>query len=495
MTNNLKRKKRRVRRSRTVSTKPSVSVWLRSRGLGFIWAPIGMMRVLLFGLRDSVLMMSLPVGLLIFVSSIDFLVLTNIRGAAEDVFYSNLPKTNINPLRGAAEELKKQYMAFVYVFILMLGLLNWRKVKEYFQSWPHFLILFFILLATSIVSLDQTKVITNTVLIFIALLAAVLFAIPHGNSDRYIRYYLIVLIPILILHCVSLYMLSIYNVNLFEFISSDRRYGGLVGGPNTLGAGSVLGIWAASCLILSRQITFLLRVLAIFSIMVFSLTLSTTGSGTAIFSTVVVLVLLFGMRFLSGFHPSYRVVVIAGFSMLVILAVIVGLLLSTPSDLYLTIVDKLGKDATLTGRTELWELARLAIAERPLIGWGFDSHYSVKSDPAYDVRYNHYHNGFLDSIVAGGFILFIWILYNFTLMIHVFRRVFARQQNAFPLILPLFLLLILNISEYSLLRPSSQLWLIYLVSFTLLVSAVKFPEYITNNSRVRRRRRRKVHRS
>ena len=33
----------------------------------------------------------------------------------------------------------------------------------------------------------------------------------------------------------------------------------------------------------------------------------------------------------------------------------------------------LGKDATLTGRTDLWEFVKICISQRPLLGWGFSA--------------------------------------------------------------------------------------------------------------------------
>jgi exopolysaccharide production protein ExoQ len=42
----------------------------------------------------------------------------------------------------------------------------------------------------------------------------------------------------------------------------------------------------------------------------------------------------------------------------------------------------LGKDSTLTGRTELWYFVDIDIAQRPLLGWGFDAFWALGNPAA-----------------------------------------------------------------------------------------------------------------
>lgn len=74
----------------------------------------------------------------------------------------------------------------------------------------------------------------------------------------------------------------------------------------------------------------------------------------------------------------------------------------------LTVVDRevaltmTGKDVTLTGRTEIWSAVIHRIAERPLLGYGYDAFWLPKGSPGESIRREvkwstpHSHNGFLD---------------------------------------------------------------------------------------------------
>jgi exopolysaccharide production protein ExoQ len=52
------------------------------------------------------------------------------------------------------------------------------------------------------------------------------------------------------------------------------------------------------------------------------------------------------------------------------------------------ILDLLGKDATLTGRTELWYFVDIFISQRPLFGWGFGAFWSQANSAANEISMN-----------------------------------------------------------------------------------------------------------
>ena len=92
-----------------------------------------------------------------------------------------------------------------------------------------------------------------------------------------------------------------------------------------------------------------------------------------------------------------------------------------------------GKDVTLTGRTEIWEVALAAIEHRPVLGWSYDSHQSVFDDPSYTVPYTQYHNGFLDTLVAGGAVLMLVLGVHVRAFLGRVRRVAATGALVYPL--------------------------------------------------------------
>lgn len=70
----------------------------------------------------------------------------------------------------------------------------------------------------------------------------------------------------------------------------------------------------------------------------------------------------------------------------------------------------IGGDSTFTGRTDLWDFALAAIAERPLTGYGYQSFWGVEGAPQASLpdgflrRTPHAHNGYLDLALQGGLI-------------------------------------------------------------------------------------------
>jgi O-antigen ligase len=68
----------------------------------------------------------------------------------------------------------------------------------------------------------------------------------------------------------------------------------------------------------------------------------------------------------------------------------------------------LGRDLTLTGRTDIWQMAWGAIQESPLVGYGYSGFWTASSGPVLDIWYiagwqvPNAHQGFLDLMLAFG---------------------------------------------------------------------------------------------
>jgi exopolysaccharide production protein ExoQ len=93
------------------------------------------------------------------------------------------------------------------------------------------------------------------------------------------------------------------------------------------------------------------------------------------------------------------------------------------------ILDALGKDRGLTGRTEIWPYVIDAIRERPIFGWGFSSFWSFLNPRSFEISrevgfgffITSAHNGVLELLLQIGItgtalFLFIW-LRNFVLAV------------------------------------------------------------------------------
>jgi len=115
---------------------------------------------------------------------------------------------------------------------------------------------------------------------------------------------------------------------------------------------------------------------------------------------------------LIGKRGAYRVLAIVGIVFLVPIMVAAALFPDS-------ILEIIGKDPTLTGRTELWDYVIADIYQRPLIGWGYMAFWSTNNPAAIEISDTvHWfvpqaHNGLLEillnvGVVGALFFVFLW---------------------------------------------------------------------------------------
>ena len=442
---------------------------LDALGLHALVVAYKMARLAVRELSNSSFVLTMPLMLLLASSLTDYLVLLNATNSSALLFFSDMPVPVEDARRVDAESIKKSVQAVLYLITLGLCVAHWRAVKAYVLRWPHLSVLIAILLFSTTYSLQPTKVLTNSILILVSILMPLLFVIGQRNGrGRLQSFYLLIFFPFFISHLASFFLLFFYGTDPLTIIFSTNRYGGFSGNPNSLGNTGALGLWAASALVLTSGIARHWRLMAMFSVPLFMISVAMSGSGTALVTSVLIVSLMFWMRALAAFKPSVRLVVNVFTALAFTLVVLSVLLMVTPAELFLVFTGSLGKDASLTGRTDLWAIAKDAIAQKPYLGWSFDSHASVMSEREYEVRYNHYHNGFLDTVIEGGMVLMCAVLYNFAWYIARFLKLFRQNDLVYPLVVPFIMIIVLNMSEYSLLRPLSEVWQIYIACFVIM---------------------------
>jgi exopolysaccharide production protein ExoQ len=128
----------------------------------------------------------------------------------------------------------------------------------------------------------------------------------------------------------------------------------------------------------------------------------------------------------------------------------------------------LGKDATLTGRTELWEAVLGSIGQRAGLGYGYGAfwHTAAESESLFAAigwRAWHAHNAFLDLWLNLGVLgvllftaLFVWAA---TAALRRLRGG-ADAEAVWPLALLAFTLLT-NLTESRLLEPNNLYWILF----------------------------------
>ncbi|MFH7241640.1 MAG: O-antigen ligase family protein [Spirulina sp.] len=141
------------------------------------------------------------------------------------------------------------------------------------------------------------------------------------------------------------------------------------------------------------------------------------------------------------------------------------------------VVEALGKDMTLTGRTDIWPMSLAKIQERPWLGYGFNGFWHGLNGESLDMilavrwRVPSSHNGFLDLWLDLGFVgfsLFFLLLWN-----SIIKIVFIlRHQFNWVYVWPLALLVytvIVNLTETALISQNSLGWVLF-IAVTLSVN-------------------------
>ena len=170
-------------------------------------------------------------------------------------------------------------------------------------------------------------------------------------------------------------------------------------------------------------------------------------------------------------------------------AVAVGAILSLGADSLAEIVlGSVGKDLSLTGRTDIWPYVIDKIRERPFWGYGFAVFWNgLQGESAYVWRAVKWtvpdsHNGFLDLLIDLGFVGFFLFCISF-LQTLIRSLVWVRtEQSWISLWSLLFLvyLLLSNSSESALFSRNSLIWVLY----STLVFTLSLEVKIRRNKRL-----------
>jgi len=125
------------------------------------------------------------------------------------------------------------------------------------------------------------------------------------------------------------------------------------------------------------------------------------------------------------------------------------------------VLEMIGKDPTLTGRTVLWAYVMIDIAQRPFVGWGYYAFWSQSNPAATEISDTlrwyvpEAHNGLLEILLNVGFLgaaffIFLWIR-NVSIAWRCMRTT-AKNQGATALLLYIGIVLI-GIAESMMIEP------------------------------------------
>ena len=149
-----------------------------------------------------------------------------------------------------------------------------------------------------------------------------------------------------------------------------------------------------------------------------------------------------------------------------------------PSDLFAVA----GRDATLSGRMEIWSAVLPKIMAHPWLGYGYSSFWlGMESQASADLwsilhwPVPHSHNGFLDLTEELGVVGLGLFLAGLVFSVNRGLR-WARSQQAMIGLWPLAyisFMFLFNLSEGSILRQDNLFWVLYIATFVFVVNETR----------------------
>ena len=254
---------------------------------------------------------------------------------------------------------------------------------------------------------------------------------------------------------------QIENAGLWRGLWYEKNQMGLV-----MSAGAVA---AAACLASGDQ----RRLLPAITLAVTTLLVLATQSKTSL------LCLLLGVGAVGGLWAMRR-----GGAAFSIVAVWFGVVL-TAGGAYVFITDPamvlqaLGKDPSLTGRTDIWEALMREVSERPWTGFGYQAFWGKDSVPAAFIRAETQwpvpsaHNGWIDLLIQLGWpgAITVGITVAIAAVVTVFRIPGSGAREGYWAIGYLLVFLLLSLSESVLLSHANLPWTLLLA---ILARALAF---------------------
>ena len=227
-----------------------------------------------------------------------------------------------------------------------------------------------------------------------------------------------------------------------------------------------------------------LRFFRVAGLVVCSSVLVMSGSRGAWLIATVVLACYGLLRMMERFRPGSRALLLAGSLLLIPVLGIVGWMY------FPVIAPMLGRDATLSGRTAIWQQVWIAIVKHPMLGYGYGAFWEGMKGESYHVilalRFVifHAHNGLLEIwLELGGAGLLLFALSY----LRAWRRLWPmlrswRLRETTWAVLVLMLILVYDLDENTLITFNGLYWVLY-------VAAVANVEIMHAEYRLTQRRR------
>lgn len=195
-------------------------------------------------------------------------------------------------------------------------------------------------------------------------------------------------------------------------------------------------------------------------VLCFVLVLMSTSKG-ALLAALIAIVGFLAIRVFRRF-PVLRIPLMYG---IVITISVLTFLMMFQTD---AMFELIGKERTLTGRTDIWNSLVLAIKEKPLLGYGYGTFWEDSMGPSYWVRFSLQwgvptaHNGWVETWLSAGVVAVVLfaILFVCSLFLSLDRLYRGGVEN-YIAILSMIMFFMISLSESTILQQNDLNWVVF----------------------------------
>lgn len=140
----------------------------------------------------------------------------------------------------------------------------------------------------------------------------------------------------------------------------------------------------------------------------------------------------------------------------------------------------IGKDRSLTGRTDIWDLLILSIKEKPLLGYGYGVYWQDPLGPSYWVRtalewgVPSAHNGWIETwLSVGAIVVGLFAIHFLGTLILALDRIKKGGVETYWVVLSTLVFLVVSMSESTILAQNDLSWVMFVATSAKLFSGEK----------------------